>query len=367
MKESDLYPPLKRFLESLNYEVKGEVRGCDALAVRGGEEPVAVELKLVLNLDVILQAADRLSMTPYVYICVPKQCSVLRRSRKRVIKLLRMLGLGLIAADASAGEGGAKVLLDPGGYKPRISKVRRERLLGEFAKRTGDPNAGGSDMKRGIMTAYRQRALAVARFLMANGPAKASHVAKSLQEPKARNIMYRNVYGWFDRVSLGVYGLSPRGLREVPLWPAETDRPASRSPPRRDMEPPNRTGSVPTPGKTNLAKRRAAGPEKRFSFNYRRTKPGFHRIPVCAVPAVPPSIFMQISRECQRVPSLPPANPTKAGCFEADVPRSSIQPPVGRAGRAVAIRPAPCTTGGWIAFRRLGVWNLRPPLNANKK
>ena len=43
MKESDLYPPLKRFLESQNYEVKGEVQDCDVLAVRGKEAPVAVE------------------------------------------------------------------------------------------------------------------------------------------------------------------------------------------------------------------------------------------------------------------------------------------------------------------------------------
>lgn len=45
MKESDIYPPLKRFLESQNYEVKGEVQNCDALAVRGKETPVVVELK----------------------------------------------------------------------------------------------------------------------------------------------------------------------------------------------------------------------------------------------------------------------------------------------------------------------------------
>ena len=58
MKESDLYLPLKRFLESQNYEVKGEVQDCDVLAVRGEEVPVDVELKLSFNLNVILQAVD---------------------------------------------------------------------------------------------------------------------------------------------------------------------------------------------------------------------------------------------------------------------------------------------------------------------
>ena len=68
------------------------------------------------------------------------------------------------------------------------------------------------------MTAYRQQALAIARFLEKQGPTKASQVAQTLCEPKARDILYRDVYGWFDRVSLGVYELSPRGKLEIPLW-----------------------------------------------------------------------------------------------------------------------------------------------------
>lgn len=221
MKESDLYPPLKRFLESQKYEVKGEVRDCDVVAVRGEEAPVVVELKLSLNLGVVLQAVERLSLTPKVYIGIPEQCKILSRRRKQIIKLLRMLGLGLLVIDPEREIGSVDVLIDPGEYRPRRSKPRRERLLGEFMKRVGDPNLGGAEKRKGIMTAYRQRALAIARFLQEQGPTKASHVAKTLREPKARDILYRDVYGWFDRVSLGVYGLSPRGNREIPLWAEE--------------------------------------------------------------------------------------------------------------------------------------------------
>ena len=227
MKESDLYQPLKRFLESQNYEVKGEVLDCDALAVRGQEVPVVVELKLSLNLNVVLQAVERLSLTPKVYIGIPKQSKALTRQRRRIIKLLRMLGLGLLAIDAdpkTGRTGSVKVLLDPGEYRPRQSKYRRERLLGEFAKRVGDPNLGGIERKRGIMTAYRQRALAIACFLEKQGPTKASHIARTLQNPKARDILYKDVYGWFDRKSTGVYALSPRGKREVPLWREDTKK-----------------------------------------------------------------------------------------------------------------------------------------------
>ena len=86
MRESDLYLPLKRFLESQNYEVKGEIQDCDALAVRGKEAPVVVELKLTLNLNVVLQAVERLSLTPKVYIGIPKQCKTLNRRRRHITK-----------------------------------------------------------------------------------------------------------------------------------------------------------------------------------------------------------------------------------------------------------------------------------------
>ena len=187
-------------------------------SVRGTEGPVVVELKLSLNLDVVLQAVERLSLTPKVYIGIPKQCKILNRRRRHIIKLLRMLGLGLVVIDSDLEAGSVKVLLDPGEYRPRKSKYRQERLLGEFMKRVGDPNLGGTEKRKGIMTVYRQRALAIARFLQKQGPTKASHIARSLREPKARDILYRDVYGWFDRVSFGVYGLSLRGKQEIHLW-----------------------------------------------------------------------------------------------------------------------------------------------------
>ena len=221
MKESDLYPPLKRFLESQDYGVKGEVQDCDVLAVRDKEVPVIVELKLSLNLNVLLQAVDRLSLTPKVYIGIPKKSKTLNRRLRHIIKLLRMLGLGLLVIDPDRETFGVEVLLDPGEYRPRKSKHRQERLLGEFIKRVGDPNLGGTEKRKGIMTVYRQRTLAIARFLQKQGPTKASNIAGILREPKARDIVYKDVYGWFERVSLGIYKLSPRGMKEIHLWPEE--------------------------------------------------------------------------------------------------------------------------------------------------
>ncbi len=218
MKESDLYLPLKMYLESQGYVIKGEVGNCDVFAIRDAEPPLVVELKLSLNLTVILQAVDRLMLTSSVYIGVPRHCSALKRKYKPIRKLFRLLGIGLIVIDPLRKSGGVKVLLDPGEYKPRISKHRQARLLGEFEKRVGDPNLGGSDSQKGVMTAYRQRALRVALFLENQGPAKASDIAHQTGETKARDILYRDVYGWFDRVSRGIYELSPRGRREIGTW-----------------------------------------------------------------------------------------------------------------------------------------------------
>ena len=56
--ESSLYLPVKRFLEKLDFEVKGEVCGCDLVALDGGSPTAVVigELKLTFTLDLVLQA-----------------------------------------------------------------------------------------------------------------------------------------------------------------------------------------------------------------------------------------------------------------------------------------------------------------------
>ncbi len=114
MSEADLYLPVKRFLESQGYEVKGEVEDCDVAAVRGDEELVVVELKLSLNLELLLQAVERLAVTSRVYVGVPVGNYNLRRRRRQTVKLLRMLGLGLLVIDPEVERHGVDVVLDPG-------------------------------------------------------------------------------------------------------------------------------------------------------------------------------------------------------------------------------------------------------------
>ena len=211
MRERDLYPPVKDFLEGQGYAVKGEIGDCDVLAVRGEEPPVVVELKLRISLELILQGIDRLKVTDTVYLAVPPFKPRASRQRQRdILALCRRLGLGLLTVQTDPSPG-VHVLLDPVPYEPRRNKVRLGRLLGEFQRRVGDPAAGGVDRRRPGMTAYRQQALFCAAHLSRHGPTKASQVAEATGVERARAILYRDVYGWFERVGIGIYQITPKG------------------------------------------------------------------------------------------------------------------------------------------------------------
>ena len=223
-RETDLYEPVKLFLEAQNYEVKAEVSGCDVVAVRGDEPPVVVELKTRFNLDLLLQAADRLSVSDTVYIAVadgPR--SGLRGRGKRALKLCRMLGFGvLLVRFAKNGTGNVTAVQDPGTYQPRRNPRRSKRLLKEFIERVGDPNTGGVT-RMPIITAYRQTALRLVASLEA-GEASTRELRARTGVEKTSAILQRNVYGWFDRASRGVYTLSPKGREAAETYREVIDR-----------------------------------------------------------------------------------------------------------------------------------------------
>jgi hypothetical protein len=203
--EAALYGPVKALLETQGYVVKGEIVGCDVVAVRGDEPPVVVELKRAFGIALVLQGIDRLAMTDAVYLAVggwPRRPAAVRR-------LLRRLGLGLIVIV----DGRAEVVLDPLPYRPRKTRARTARLLDEHRRRVGDPTGGGS-VRRPIMTAYRQEALRCAARLEA-GPATLRAIRADGDVPHAGPILQSNVYGWFERVERGVYALTPSGLQAL--------------------------------------------------------------------------------------------------------------------------------------------------------
>ncbi|WP_255312420.1 DUF2161 domain-containing phosphodiesterase [Kiloniella majae] len=220
MRETELYPPVKAYLENQGYEVKSEIKGCDVIAVRGNETPIIVELKTGFNLTLLLQGIDRQTLSDDVYIAfaIPhrlKRTNPWFRQQKDIIKLCRRLGLGLITVRMGENQPiDIQVHVDPGPYQPRKNKRRQGLLLQEFERRVGDPNEGGTN-KRPIITAYRQDALRCISFLHQHQKAKVADVRKNTQVEKTAAILQRDVYGWFIRVERGIYELSPKGREAI--------------------------------------------------------------------------------------------------------------------------------------------------------
>jgi hypothetical protein len=209
-RESDLYAPVKRHLEALGYTVRGEVGRCDMVGV-SGDTMIAVELKLSFGLPVLYQALQRLPAVDLVYVAVtvPEGRTARRNwdaGLKDAVRLCRMLGVGLLAVRDS----NVVVHADPGPYQPRKQAKQRGRLLGEFVRRTGDHNLGGTT-RRPRVTAYREDALACASVLAEHGPMKAADLREATGAPNAGVILRDNVYGWFVKVSRGIYDISPAG------------------------------------------------------------------------------------------------------------------------------------------------------------
>jgi hypothetical protein len=208
-RETDLYPPIKAFLEGQGYAVKGEIGRCDVVAVRGEEDPVIVEMKVRFSLELVFQAVERFSVSDKIYLAVENRKKSLWRRRSRdILRLCRQLGVGLLTVDVERGL--VEPMLDPGPNQRRIVKKKKERLLREFARRVGDPTAGGST-KQPVMTAYRQDALRCARELGEGRSKKVSELRAATGVERAGSILLRDVYGWFERVERGIYQLTPRG------------------------------------------------------------------------------------------------------------------------------------------------------------
>jgi len=205
--ESALYPPIKRFLEAHGFSVKGEIGGCDIVAVRDGEPPLLVvtELKLTFTLELVLQGIDRAACCDEVWLAVRASKGRGRESDARVKKLCRMLGFGLLLVSPT---GRVDALVEPVAWKPRANAKRRAGLIREHGRRIGDPTLGGSSTRAPRMTAYRQQALVCAEALRP-GPAKPKDLRA--QAPDAAQILRSNYYGWFERVARGVYQLTDAG------------------------------------------------------------------------------------------------------------------------------------------------------------
>ncbi len=231
MLERDLYPPVRAYLESLGYEVKGEVRDCDITALRG-DELIVVELKRGFTMELLYQAIDRQRLADSVYVAVPLPRRGYLDPRMADMKALcRRLELGLIFVGfLSDGRAQVDVYLHPDkAAAPRRNAARRRAVLTEHSGRTGSSNVGGVTHRK-ILTLYKEQALAVAVLLRDHGPQTAAALRALGAPENASAIVSRNPMKWFSRVEnpegkLPRYALSGAGLAALEEYADLLQRP----------------------------------------------------------------------------------------------------------------------------------------------
>ena len=213
LRETALYAPVKAFLEALGYRCKGEIGGCDLVALSPDEPPVVViaELKSAFSFELLLQAVDRARAGDEIWLAA----RLLRQGRHRDPRfrdLCRRLGFGLLGV---GDDGGVELILSPVAPAPRRDARRRSRLVEEHCRRRGDPHPGGGS-RAPIMTAYRQRALICAAAL-SDGAKRPRDLRPAVAD--AGPILLNNVYGWFEAVARGVYAITAAGRAALERWP----------------------------------------------------------------------------------------------------------------------------------------------------
>ncbi len=211
MRETDLYRPVHDYLERLGYQVQGEVNGCDLAAIMG-DELLIVELKTSFNLKLLSQAVKRQRAADSVYVAIPNPKGGARTAGWRdMCMLLRRLELGLITVSPNRKDEQVEIHFHPNTFDRlkslRSNKKVRHHIIKEAVSRSGQYNTGGTN-KAKLITAYREQAIHVACCMMKYGNISPSQLRKLGTGVKTQNILYDNHYGWFTRVSKGIYSLN---------------------------------------------------------------------------------------------------------------------------------------------------------------
>ncbi|WP_432666012.1 DUF2161 family putative PD-(D/E)XK-type phosphodiesterase [Wukongibacter baidiensis] len=208
--EKDLYEPIKEHLINQGYEVHSEVKDCDVIGVKG-EEIVIVELKKSINLKLLIQATKRQKVTDGVYIAIPKPKGFKwSKHWKDICNLLKRLELGLIIVSFLETTTEIEIVFHPSIYKIRKNNKLKDVIIREINGRSGSYNVGGS-VKEKIMTAYRENAIYIACCLEKYGELSPKKLRELGTGAKTQSILSKNFYGWFEKVSKGIYKLHPEG------------------------------------------------------------------------------------------------------------------------------------------------------------
>ena len=208
-KETDLYEPIRAFLEEEGYQVQVEVKHCDIAAVKDGQL-VIVELKKAFSLKLVYQGLERQSLTEQVFVAIPRPKKGAReKAWKDMLKLLKRLELGILTVALDSPLKTVDVVLEHSDSLAWKNRKKREKVQSELEQRQVDANVGGMT-RRKIMTAFREKSIRLACLLEKEGQVSTASLRERGLEDSV-GILSRNYDKWFKRVEKGVYALSEKG------------------------------------------------------------------------------------------------------------------------------------------------------------
>ncbi|MCK4957527.1 MAG: hypothetical protein KAS49_07805 [Candidatus Cloacimonetes bacterium] len=223
MKESDLFPPIKKYLESAGYTVRAEVNNCDITAIKD-DDIIIVEMKLNVNIPLLIQATDRQRISDSVYVAVPAPSNRVQKNRWKGIKhILRRLEIGLIYVHISNDVESIEIIFHPKTFPKRKLSKRRKALIKEMSQRSDNYNLGGIS-KQKIVTAYRENVIQIAVYLNELGNSSPRNLKKLGTGEKTLSILNSDYYKWFTRIERGVYELNAKGQKEIEHWPGLVEK-----------------------------------------------------------------------------------------------------------------------------------------------
>lgn len=216
--ETDLFNPVRDFLVKNGYTVNSEVKNCDITAIKG-QELLVVELKSGFNATLLIQAAKRQRIANAVYIAIPMpKTGIFSRKWKDICYLVHRLELGLLVVSFLKSGPRVEVVVNPEPFdrerSRQLNRKKRAGIVAEINNRHGDFNIGGST-RRKLMTVYKENAIQIACYLKKCGPLSPRQLKELGAGSKTGSIMQKNFYGWFERVSKGLYQITPEGSRSL--------------------------------------------------------------------------------------------------------------------------------------------------------
>lgn len=211
--ETELYEPIKAFLETEGYTVQAEVKHCD-IAARKEEQLIIVELKKAFNLKLVYQALERQSLTELVFVAIPRPKKGQRQKAwKDMLRLLKRLELGLLTVALDSPMKTVDVILEPSDSIAWKNRKKREQVQKELDGRKLNSNTGGMTRKK-LMTAFREKSIRIACLLEAKGQVSTAEI-RALGMEDCIVPLSKNYDEWFQRLQRGVYTLSEKGMEAL--------------------------------------------------------------------------------------------------------------------------------------------------------